>query len=125
MNPADLFRHDEHPVLLAEGSELFRAGEAAQEMYVLLAGSADIRVGNAVVEQARPGALLGEMAMIEDSPRVATVIARTPCRLARIDRARFNYLIQQNPFFAVHVMKVLVDRLRRMDERVAGAVSIS
>ncbi|MBI1731942.1 MAG: cyclic nucleotide-binding domain-containing protein [Gammaproteobacteria bacterium] len=121
MNPADLFPHDEHPVTLAEGGELFRAGEAAQEMFVLLEDSADIRVGNAIVEEAGPGALLGEMAMIEESPRVATVIARTPCRLARIDRARFNYLIQQNPFFAVHVMKVLVERLRRMNKRVAGA----
>jgi CRP-like cAMP-binding protein len=92
-------------------------------MYVLLEGRADIRVGNAVVEEAGTGALLGEMAMIEDSPRVATVVARTPCRLARIDRARFNYLIQQNPFFAIHVMKVLADRLRRMNERIAGAAT--
>ncbi|MNC89773.1 DNA-binding transcriptional dual regulator Crp [compost metagenome] len=60
------------------------------------------------------------MAMIEDAPRVATVVARTPCRLARVDRARFNYLIQQNPFFAVHVMRVLVERLRSMNQRIAG-----
>jgi len=120
MNPADLFRHDENPATLAEGQKLFSAGEAAQDMYVLLEGSVAIRVGNQVVESAGPGALLGEMAMIEDAPRVATVVARTPCRLARIDRARFNYMIQQNPFFAVHVMRVLVERLRSMNQRVAG-----
>lgn len=45
MNPADLFRHDDHPVILAEGEELFHAGEAAQEMYALLEGKADIFVG--------------------------------------------------------------------------------
>ena len=120
MNPADLFRHDDNPVTLTEGQKLFSAGESAQDMYVLLEGSAAIRVGNQVVETAGPGALLGEMAMIEDAPRVATVIARTPCRLARVDRARFNYLIQQNPFFAVHVMRVLVERLRSMNQRIAG-----
>lgn len=120
MNPADLFRHDDNPVALAEGQKLFSSGEAAQDMYVLLEGSVAIRVGNQVVETAGAGALLGEMAMIEDAPRVATVVARTPCRLTRIDRARFNYLIQQNPFFAVHVMRVLVERLRSMNQRIAG-----
>ncbi len=120
MNPADLFRHDDNPVTLAEGQKLFRAGDAAQDMYALLEGSVAIRVGNQVVETAEPGALLGEMAMIEDAPRLATVVALSPCRLARIDRARFNYLIQQNPFFAIHVMRVLVERLRRMNQRIAG-----
>jgi CRP-like cAMP-binding protein len=120
MNPADLFRHDDNPVTLSVGEKLFQAGEAAQDMFALLEGNADIVVGTQVVESARPGALLGEMAMIEDAPRVATVIARTPCRLARITRSRFNYLIQQNPYFAIHVMKVLVDRLRHMNERIAG-----
>lgn len=119
MNPADLFRHDEHPVQLAEGTELFRAGDTAREMFVLLEGKANVLVGGTVVEEAGPGALLGEMAMIEDAPRVATVIARTPCRLARLDRTRFQYLVQQNPFFAIHVMKVLVERLRNMNARVA------
>lgn len=120
MNPADLFRHDSNAITLAEGGELFRAGDASSEMFVLLEGRVEIRVGNAVVETAAPGALLGEMAMIEDAPRTATVIARAPCRLARIDRARFHYLVQQNPFFATHVMQVLVDRLRHMNERMAG-----
>lgn len=120
MNPADLFRHDTNAITLAAGSELFHAGDTAREMFVLLEGSADICVGGAVVEVAEPGALLGEMAMIEDAPRVATVAARTPCKLARVDRARFHYLVQQNPFFATHVMKVLVERLRRMNERMAA-----
>ncbi len=120
MNPADLFRHDDHAVLLAEGAELFHAGDTATEMFVLLEGKADIKVGGDVVEQAGPGALLGEMAMIEDAPRVATVIARAPCRLARVDRSRFQFLVQQNPYFAIHVMKVLVERLRHMNERIAG-----
>jgi CRP-like cAMP-binding protein len=119
MNAAELFAHEENPVTLAQDQALFRAGEKAGEMYVLLEGQVDVVVGHNVVEQAGPGALLGEMALIEDAPRVATVVARTPCKLARIDRARFHYLVQQNPFFATHVMRVLVERLRHMNERLA------
>lgn len=117
MNPADLFRQDSNPVMLAPGDMLFRAGEEGQEMFVLIEGSVDIMVGDKVVETAHPGALLGEMAMIESAPRSASVMAQSACRLARIDQRRFHFLVQQNPFFATHVMKVLVERLRHMNER--------
>ncbi len=117
MNPADLFRQDSNPVTLAPGDVLFKAGEVGSEMFVLVDGTVDILVGGKVVETAHAGALLGEMAMIESAPRSASVVAAAPCRLARIDQRRFHFLVQQNPFFATHVMKVLVERLRRMNER--------
>lgn len=117
MNPADLFRQDANPVLLNAGDKLFSSGDEGHEMFVLVEGAADILVGSEVVESAQAGALLGEMALIENAPRVATVVATSACRLARIDQRRFQYLIQQNPFFATHVMKVLVERLRHMNER--------
>jgi CRP-like cAMP-binding protein len=90
-------------------------------MYVILEGAADVIVGTQVVETAGPGGLIGEMALIDQSPRTATVKARENCRLAKIDVQRFHFLIRQNPLFAVHVMKVLSDRLRRMDQRLAGS----
>ena len=62
-----------------------------------------------------PGALIGEMALIDDSPRTASAVAKTSCRLAEIDRRRFHFLVQQTPHFATHVMKTLADRLRRMN----------
>jgi CRP/FNR family transcriptional regulator, cyclic AMP receptor protein len=117
MNPADLFRQDSNTLQLAAGETLFRSGDAAAEMFVLLEGSMDIMVGNECVEASTIGALIGEMALIDNSPRNATVVGRTPCRLARIDQRRFHFLIQQNPFFATHVMKVLADRLRNMNQR--------
>jgi CRP-like cAMP-binding protein len=59
--------------------------------------------------------LIGEMALIDNSPRAANAVAKTPCRLAAIDQRRFHFLIQQHPHFATHVMKELADRLRRMN----------
>jgi CRP/FNR family cyclic AMP-dependent transcriptional regulator len=119
MNPAELFRQDSDTVSLAPGDTLFRSGDAGDEMFVLLDGSVDIMVGDTVVETATPGSLLGEMALIEDAARAATVLAKTACKLARINQRRFHFLIQQNPFFATHVMKVLVERLRHMNQLVA------
>jgi CRP/FNR family transcriptional regulator, cyclic AMP receptor protein len=117
MNPADLFRHEKETVNLAPGDVLFRAGDAGQDMYVVIDGALEVRVGDKVVESATSGAMVGEMALIDDSKRTATVIATAPSKLVSINLRRFHFLVQQNPFFASHVMKVMVERLRQMNQR--------
>jgi CRP-like cAMP-binding protein len=69
MNPAELFRQETNTVKLAPGDFLYREGERGDKMYVLLEGEIDVRLGNCVVETAREGALIGEIALIENSPR--------------------------------------------------------
>jgi len=115
MNPAELFRQDSDAMQLAPGDFLFREGDKRDVMYVLLEGEMDIRLGDYVVETAKPGALIGEMALIDDSPRAANAIAKSACRLAKIDKRRFHFLVQQTPNFATHVMRALADRLRHMN----------
>jgi CRP/FNR family transcriptional regulator, cyclic AMP receptor protein len=115
MNPAELFRQETNTVQLASGDFLFREGEKGDKMYVLLEGEVDIFLGDFVLETATAGALLGEMALIDDSPRTANAVAKTPAKLAIIDRRRFHFLVQQTPHFATHVMKILADRLRHMN----------
>jgi CRP-like cAMP-binding protein len=56
------------------------------------------------------------MALIDHTTRGATVIAKEPSKVVKIDQRRFHFLIQQNPFFATHVMKVLADRIRQMNK---------
>jgi len=58
-------------------------------------------------------AFSGEMALIDSSARSATAVARTDCELIPVDDKRFMFLVQQTPFFAIHVMRVLADRLRK------------
>lgn len=115
MNPAELFRHEVDTVQLAPGDFLFHEGDQPDKMYVILEGEIDIRLGDSLFESAGVGALIGEMALIDDSPRAADVVAKTACRLAQIDRRRFQFLVQQHPYFATHVMKTLANRLRHMN----------
>ena len=74
MNPAELFRQESNTVQLAPGDFLFREGEKGDKMYVLLEGEVDIFLGDFVFETAGPGSLLGEMALIDDSPRTANAV---------------------------------------------------
>jgi CRP/FNR family cyclic AMP-dependent transcriptional regulator len=115
VNPAELFRQETGALQIAAGDFLFREGDNGDKMYVLLEGQVEILLGDLVLETTGPGSLIGEMALIDDSPRTATVVAKTSCRLAEIDRRRFHFLVQQTPHFATHVMKTLADRLRHMN----------
>jgi CRP-like cAMP-binding protein len=86
-------------------------------MYVVVAGEVELRIGARIVETLGPGEPFGEMALVDHSPRVATVIAKTDCKLASIPEKRFLFMVQQTPQFALQIMRVMADRLRKMDAR--------
>ena len=115
MNMAELFRHETDLQILPAGQTLFKEGDPGDLMYVLLSGSAEISVHNRVVETSEIGTIFGEMAMIDEGVRSATVTAKTDCEFFPIGRKRFNFLIQQTPNFALYVMKVMAYRLRKTD----------
>jgi CRP/FNR family transcriptional regulator, cyclic AMP receptor protein len=121
MNLADLFRFETGLIAIPAGQSLFRSGESGDVMYVLIEGSATVIVGDIPVERAEPGAILGELALIESLPRSATVTSVTDCRFLPIGAKRFQFLVQQTPHFALHVMKVMADRLRRTDALLLAA----
>ena len=115
MSLAHLFRNEPDIVLFAPGEVIVAAGEAADAMYVIIEGSVDIRIGDTTIDVAGPGEIVGEMALIDQTTRSASVVALSPLRLARIDRRRFLYLVQNTPTFAIDVMSVMASRLRRID----------
>jgi CRP/FNR family cyclic AMP-dependent transcriptional regulator len=116
MNLLELFRHQIDFQEIPAGQVLFKEGDRAEFMYVLMSGTAEIIVRNRVLETAEAGAIVGEMAMINESVRSATVVAKTDCEFLPIERERFIFFVQKKPEFAQHVMRVLVDRLRRTNE---------
>lgn len=116
-----VFRHDPEVVQVPAGDDLFREGEPSNGMmYVLAVGRADIILAGQVLEAALPSTLIGEMGLIEpEAPRSATVQSVTDCDFVAIDERRFRYLVEQMPNFAMEVMRILVDRLRKSDARMA------
>lgn len=121
MDLTELFRFETDLLKIGAGEPVFKVGDPGNVMYVLMEGEADIVVGNVVVEKARPGSLLGELALVDDANRTATVMAVTDCSLVPIDVRRFQFLVQETPNFALHVMKIIAERLRRMDLRLLEA----
>jgi CRP-like cAMP-binding protein len=97
------------------GSMIFSKGDPGDRMFVITAGTVRVADGERTIATLGPGELLGELALIDASPRSAAAIALTDCALAPIDRPRFLFLVQQTPYFAVQVMQAMAERLR--DER--------
>lgn len=120
----ELFSHNPTIVRIAAGRPLFREGEAGHLMYVLAAGRADVIVANRVVETLQHGSIVGEMGIVSPGPRSATVLAVDDCEFVAIDERRFQFLVQQTPFFATQVMRVLAERLRRLNQLVPEVVDI-
>lgn len=99
------------------GDTVFAEGSSGNFMYVVVEGTIDIFVGEKLIDISGPGDLLGEMSLIDSNHRSATAIARTEARCARVDENEFLAMVVDTPFFALHVMRVLVQRMRRSTSR--------
>lgn len=108
----ELFANNPNIIYVEAGKRLFAEGEEGNMMFVLLYGRAEVIVNNRVVETLQHGNIVGEMGIVSPGPRSATVIAKTDCQFVAIDEKRFLYLVQQTPYFATQVMRVMAERIR-------------
>jgi CRP/FNR family cyclic AMP-dependent transcriptional regulator len=103
------------------GTSIFKKGDKGQEMYVVKEGEVDIFIDNCHLETVLAEGIFGELSLIDQETRIASAVARTDCILQAIDKRRFLFLVQETPLFAIQVMKVMADRLRRVDLLLANA----
>lgn len=105
------------------GDIVMKEGSRGSSAYVILSGTAKVikRVGPAeiVVATLGEGQVFGEMGLIEDKPRSASVRAGTVLKTRIIDRDRFNQLLKENPSVLIPIMKSLFERLRQASEMLA------
>lgn len=99
----------------AAGETIFKAGDPGTEMFIVQEGEVDIVIKGAVVETVGTEHFFGELALIDEAPRSADAVARSACKLLPLNQREFTFLVDEIPFFAIRVMKVLADRLRRAD----------
>lgn len=113
MDVLEIFKDSPKARTVPAGEVIFRRGEHAEEMYVVLAGRVDIKVEDRVVETLEPGSIFGEMAIADDEPRSADAVAAVDSKLEPIDQEWFKHLVRKSPSFGLHVMSVMAKRLRR------------
>jgi len=98
-----------------QGKDLTREGEHGNEFIIILEGEAEVKVGGAVVATRGPGDYFGEIALISNRPRTATVTATTPMKLEVIGRREFQTMLHDNPTIATELLGIAADRLAEND----------
>lgn len=114
MDILGLFRDSKNAVRFSAGETLFEEGATGDAMFVITEGKISVQLDGNEVDTVEPGGILGEMALVDGSPRSASAVAVVDSEVVPIDREWFNIIVQREPNFALHVMSVTVQRLRRL-----------
>jgi CRP-like cAMP-binding protein len=115
---------------VASGTVFFSENEKASrlllrrdKMYFLLEGEVGLLAKGKQIGAPKVGEIFGEMAAISDSPRSATAVARTACRVIPLDDKGFAAALQKKPEFALMMLGTMIMRLRAMIARLSGIPS--
>ncbi len=105
-------------VTLNRGDFLFHQGDRAEGAYVLVSGILQVRIRDEsdkewVVAEASPGEIIGEVALITEQDRIASILATRDCELFRLSRDVFTRIIEKYPQIMMNVCRSIFERLGR------------
>lgn len=107
------------------GETIITEGEKGSEFYVVLAGEVDVLKSGSHITTLQAGVHLGEMALVDNAPRSATIRAKNDVTLLAMRREEFFGLVRGQPVIATKLLwsfvKVLSGRLRETNEALQGA----
>jgi HEAT repeat protein len=106
------------------GEVIMREGEFGDELFCLIEGEVEVLRGAGTPDEVHlnwlgPGAYLGEMAVLDGSPRSATVVAATSVRVLVLAGERLRELVQEMPELAFDLLRVLAERVRSAEQKLA------
>ncbi|UCV14056.1 Crp/Fnr family transcriptional regulator [Quatrionicoccus australiensis] len=123
MIPIEIFSHNTAKISIQAGQALFREGDEGNQMFILETGTAEVLIHNRVVEMLEHGSIVGEVGLVSPGPHSASVIAKTDCEFVAVDEKRFQFLVQQTPYFAIQVMRLMAERLRATNKLLVAAAT--
>jgi CRP/FNR family cyclic AMP-dependent transcriptional regulator len=110
-------------VFFAENEKASRLLLKRDKMYLLVDGEVTLSAKGKSIGAVKIGHIFGEMAAISDSPRSATAVARSACRVIALDDRQFYSALQKTPQFALMMLGVMIQRLRSMQASFSGVPS--
>ena len=106
-------------------SVIMAAGDEIDSLYIVISGRLKVMMGDAdgkevILSLIGPGEFFGEMGLIDDAPRSASVVTIEPCELLSVSKRDFKKCLAENFEMATAVMRSLVRRLREADRKIGS-----
>jgi len=104
---------------------IMAAGDQIDSLYIVISGRLKVMMGDAdgkevILSLLGPGEFFGEMGLIDDSPRSASVVTIEPCELLSVTKHDFRKCLAENLEMSMTVMRGLVHRLREADRKIGS-----
>lgn len=96
------------------GETIFKQGDEANLVYVIKTGLVHIVLNGEIIETLEKGDIFGEMALVDSSPRSASAVCETAATLVALDQNAFENYVHATPHFAVQMLKIMNNRLRKL-----------
>jgi CRP/FNR family cyclic AMP-dependent transcriptional regulator len=93
------------------GQVLTKEGQTGQEFFIVLDGEVEVHQGDRVIATRGPGDYLGEIALLDNRPRTATVVATTPVSVEVLSRREFISLLAETPELSEQILATMAQRL--------------
>jgi len=106
-------------VTIPDKTVIMTEGRSGHELFIILEGKATATINGRFVADLETGSFFGELALVSDGPRSATVVADGPIEALLLTRSHFTSLIDSTPSVARKILEVMGARLRDADERLA------
>jgi CRP/FNR family cyclic AMP-dependent transcriptional regulator len=109
----------------ARSTTIMAGGDATDSLYIVLSGRLKVMMSDSdgkevILSILGPGEFFGEMGLIDDEPRSASVVTIEPCELLAIAKRDFKKCLTENNEMAMAVMRGLVKRLREADRKIGS-----
>ena len=116
--PGDLQRISQlvDEVDIPDGRVIMRQGDPGREMFIVASGTARAERDGRHIADFGPGGVFGEMSIIAEGPRTATVTAIEPMRAFVVGHREFHSLMDTYPDFKMRVLEGLATKIRRLEE---------
>jgi CRP/FNR family cyclic AMP-dependent transcriptional regulator len=97
------------------GEVLTREGELGSEFIIVLEGEVEVRQTDRVIATRHPGDYVGEIALLDERPRTASVVATTPVSIEVLNRREFLSLLAEAPELSEQIMATMARRLAELE----------